>query len=124
MPDPAAERPARVPLRVVQPRRPEPPDDLSEREADLWRAIVAARPVTWINNAGAAFTLRLYVQAAIIGEDLSRRASRDRAFIGKLNRQTNIVLRLGKELGLLPIRPRTSRPRLVRSPHSTPPWSA
>src|SRR5215510_13057519 len=122
MPDP--DRRPRVPLRVVQPRRPDPPDDLSEREAALWTAIVAARPVTWINNPGAAFTLRLYCQAVVIAEDLSRRASRDRAFIGKLNRQTNVILRLGKDLGLLPIRPRTPRPRLVRSPHSTPPWSA
>jgi hypothetical protein len=124
MPEPSPHPPRAARLRVVEARRPDPPDDMSPREAALWNAIVAARPVNWINNPGAAFTLRLYCQAAIIGEDLCRRASRDVAFIPKVNRQTNTVLRLGKELGLLPIKPRPPRLRVTRAPHTTPPWSA
>jgi hypothetical protein len=106
--------------------RPEPPADMPKREAALWRAIVGARPPNWINNPGSALILGLYCQAVAVVEDLEARARRDTHFIGRLNRQTTVVMRMAKELGLLPIRPRPRppRPRLVRSPHSTPPWSA
>jgi hypothetical protein len=122
MPDPDPRPPRVVPLKVVERRRPDPPDDLPPREADLWRAIVAARPVNWCNNPGCELVLKLYCQAAIIGEDLSRRARGDVHFHGKLIRQSGIILRLAKQLGLLPIhRQRNPRPRVV-SP--SPPWSA
>jgi hypothetical protein len=99
---------------------------LPEREAALWRAIVAARPPRWIDNPGSALLLELYCHAVAIVEDLEARARRDVHFIRRLNHQTTVVMRMAKELGLLPLRPRTRppRPRLVRSPHSTPPWSA
>src|SRR5262249_36170700 len=99
MPDPTPSRV--VPLTVAPRTRPDPPDDLTKRAADLWRAIVSARRPGWIDNPGAMLTLGLYVRACVVAEDLCRRASRDKAFIGKLNRQTNVVLRMGKELGLL-----------------------
>src|SRR5262245_21674088 len=118
MPDPAR-RPPR--LTVVERRRPDPPPELSEREAALWTAIVNSRPVAWLNNPGAMFTLGLYCRAVITCEDLCDRARRDVAFIPKVNRQTSVVLRLGKQLGLLPIHrpPRPPRPRVI-----PPPWSA
>jgi len=126
MPDPSDPPLAVVPLVPARHGRPEPPADLPEREAKLWRAIVASRPAHWINNPGSALVLELYVHAVAIVEDLEARARRDVHFIPRLNRQTNVVLRMAKELGLLPLKPRTRppRPRLVRSPHSTPPWSA
>jgi len=123
--DPADRPPRVVPLTVVERRRPDPPDELPPREAALWVAILAARPVNWCNNPGCELVLKLYVQAAIIGEDLSRRARGDVHFHGKLIRQTGIIVRLAKQLGLLPIhRTRAPRPRVVDPPHPTPPWSA
>jgi hypothetical protein len=125
MPDPSDPPLAVVPLVPSRHGRPDPPPEMPKREADLWRAIVNSRRPGWIDNPGSALILGLYCQAAIIAEDLEARARRDVHFIGKLNRQTTVVLRLAKELGLLPIRPRSSRPRFVRDrPHSTPPWSA
>jgi len=119
-------RPRVVPLDPSRHGRPEPPADLPRREADLWRAIVAARRPGWIDNPGSALLLELYCHAVAIVEDLEARARRDVKFIGRLNHQTTVVMRMAKELGLLPIKPRTRppRPRLVRSRHSTPPWSA
>jgi len=123
-PDPA-DPPRVVPLTVVDRRRPDPPPEMPEREADLWRAIVNSRRPGWIDNPGSALILGLYCQAVAIVEDLDARARRDTHFIGKLNRQTTVVLRLAKELGLLPIKPRPPRPKIVRDrPHHTPPWSA
>jgi hypothetical protein len=123
-PDPA-DPPSVVPLTVVDRRRPDPPPEMPEREAALWRAIVSSRRPGWIDNPGAALVLELYCHAVAIVEGLEVRARRDTHFIGKLNRQTTVVLRLAKELGLLPIRPRSPRPKFVRDrPHSTPPWSA
>jgi len=126
MPDPSDPPLAVVPLVPSRHGRPEPSDDIPEREATLWRAIVAARRPGWIDNPGSHLALRLYVQAVAIVEDLEVRTRRDVSFIGKLNHQTTVVMRMAKELGLLPIKPRTRppRPRLVRSPHSRPPWSA
>ena len=125
MPDPAVDRPPRAPLRVVQPRRPDPPPELSEREAALWTAIVNSRRPNWIDNPASELVLKLYVQAAIIGEDLSRRARGDVHFHNRLIRQTGIIMRLAKQLGLLPIhRTRAPKPRVVDPPHPTPPWSA
>ena len=127
MPDPTDPPLAVVPLVPSRHGRPDPPADLPRREADLWRAIVAARRPGWIDNPGSALVLELYCHAVAIVEDLEARARRDVHFIPKLNRQTNVVLRMARELGLLPIKPRTRppRPRLVRSPHShPPPWSA
>jgi hypothetical protein len=124
-PDPSDPPLAVVPLVPSRHGRPEPPDGLPRREARLWRAIVAARRPGWIDNPGSALTLRLYCQAVAIVEDLEVRARRDVHFIGRLNRQTTVVLRLAKELGLLPIRRPRVRIRLVRDrPHHTPPWSA
>jgi len=104
--------------------RPPPPEDLSPAEAALWNAIVAARRPGFIDNPGSELLLRLYCQAVTVLEDLVRRASRDKGFLGRLNKQTTVVMRLAKELGLLPRRGPPPRPRIVRPPHPTPPWSA
>src|SRR6516164_5972162 len=101
MPDPA-DPPRVVSLTVVDRRRPDPPDELSPREADLWRAIVNSRKPGFIDNPGSALLLQLYCQAVTVLEDLVRRASRDRGFLGQLNRQTTVVMRMAKELKLLP----------------------
>jgi len=126
MPHPTDPPLAVVPLVPSRHGRPEPPPELPVREADLWRAIVAARRPGWIDNPGSALVLELYVHAVAIVEDLEARARRDVSFINKLNHQTTVVLKMAKELGLLPLKPRgrPPRPRLVRTPHSTPPWSA
>jgi hypothetical protein len=125
MTDPTDPPLAVVPLVPSRHGRPEPPDDMPRREAELWRAIVAARPPGWINNPGSALVLELYCFAVAICEDLEVRARRDRHFIGQLNRQTTVVMRMARELGLLPIRRPRVRIRLVRDrPHHTPPWSA
>ena len=107
--------------------RPEPPADLTPAEADLWRNITGARPPNWINNVGAELTLAHYCRHVVICQDLARRALTDVRFIVKFSRQSSTVMRMAKELGLLPLKPRTRppRPRLVRGSHSpTPPWSA
>jgi hypothetical protein len=120
-----ADPPRVVPLTVVDRRRPDPPPEMPEREAALWRAIVNSRRPGWIDNPGSALLLRLYCMAAIIAEDLEQRARRDVHFHGRLIRQTGLILRVAKELGLLPIKPRPPRPKIVRDrPHHTPPWSA
>src|SRR6516164_8309275 len=97
-----ADPPRVVPLTVVDRRRPDPPPEMPEREAALWRAIVNSRRPGWIDNPGSALLLRLYCMAAIIAEDLEQRARRDVHFHGRLIRQTGLILRVAKELGLLP----------------------
>src|SRR5262245_33385589 len=81
-------RPRVVPLKVVDraARRPDPPDELPAREAALWTAIVNSRRPNWIDNPASELMLKLYVQAAIIGEDLSRRARGDVHFHNRLIR--------------------------------------
>jgi hypothetical protein len=123
MPDPADRPPRVVPLTVVERRRPDPPPEMSKREAALWTAIVNSRRPGWIDNPGSALLLQLYCRSVTVLEDLASRASRDRGFIGKLNRQTTVVMRMAKELGLLPIRPRPRPPR-PRVVPPTRPWSA
>jgi hypothetical protein len=58
-----ADPPRVVPLTVVDRRRPDPPPEMPEREAELWRAIVNSRRPGWIDNPGSALVLELYCHA-------------------------------------------------------------
>jgi len=72
-----ADPPRVVPLTVVDRRRPDPPPEMPEREAELWRAIVNSRRPGWIDNPGSALVLELYCHAVAVVEGLEARARRD-----------------------------------------------
>src|SRR6185369_13224053 len=54
------------------PERPEPPSHLSDDEAELWREVVAVKPVDWFMRDSHPI-LAAYCQAALMHRDLCRR---------------------------------------------------
>lgn len=65
----SAEAKAAAALRVGNGRRPEPPAELPEAAAVVWRGIVGARPVDWF-AAGNLELLATYCRLVVVSRDL------------------------------------------------------
>lgn len=57
-------------MTVIPGQRPEPPAALTEREAEVWRAVVATKPHDWF-NADTAPLLMDYCRAAVTSDELA-----------------------------------------------------
>ena len=98
--------PIGVPVRLA------PPDDLTDAQADLWRAVVESKPVEWFGEDSAPLLkeyvravtmcdlLELQVQAAIAGSGDPEAAGSVKALLDMRDKESKRVASLATKLRL------------------------
>lgn len=117
-------------IRTELPQRPEPPRDLSKKEAVLWRAIVAQMPADFF-IAGSLPLLTAYVRHVEASNQIAQMINgvtpdADLALYGKLcemaARETKSLCSLSTKLRLAPSNRYDSKKRLPVRATSMRPW--